>query len=706
MKKENKKNSRTSSPAERLAELAQTIREHDSRYYLDDDPTISDAEYDSLRAENDALENAFPSLIREDSPSHRVGIEPSTKFSKVVHSVPMLSLGNAFDENDVASFLRRLRRFLNQGNEQDMFIVAEPKIDGLSVCLRYENGIFVQGATRGDGSTGENVTENLKTLESIPKRICGDVPSVLEVRGEVYITHSDFSELNNQRENNGEPPFANPRNSAAGSLRQLNPSVTGERPLKIFCYSWGEVNKLPWHSQWEFYENLRNWNFPVNPHAMLCGTLEDLLKAYQRIEEQRPFLGYDIDGVVYKVDQIDLQERLGFISRTPRWAIAHKFAAEKARTIIKSIDIQVGRTGALTPVARLEPVTVGGVVVSNATLHNADEITRKDIRIGDTVVIQRAGDVIPQVLSVILEARPTDSSAFVFPVTCPCDLQTPTLRRPGEAVTRCTGELSCPYQKINRLRHFVSRQALDIDGFGDKQIQTFFQMGWIETPADIFQLVKYRDQILELDGWGEKSVSNLIGSIESHRKVRLDRVIFGLGIRQVGQATSRLLANRYRTFENWTNSMVKASQERNAFEGQKADLSVAGEYYVALCDIDGIGTGMADDICAFFSEPQNLLILDRLGGELIIEESVDQSIQSSKITGKTVVFTGTLTSMTRAEAKSHAERLGAKVLGSVSAKTDFVVAGPGAGSKEKKARELGITILTEEDWRDISGPEL
>ena len=689
--------------AARLAELAKEIADHDKRYYQDDAPTITDAEYDALRQENAALEAAFPELIRDDSPSKRVGAAPATGFSKVRHAVPMLSLGNAFNDDDVAEFIGRIRRFLNLDEAEEVAIVAEPKIDGLSISLRYENGVFVQGATRGDGAEGENVTENLRTIGEIPDRLDGDVPEVLEVRGEVYMTHEDFAALNKQREKDGAALFANPRNSAAGSLRQLDPAETAKRPLRIFCYSWGEVSALSWDTQSEFYDRLRGWNFPVNPLAKRCENLDDVLETYRGIEENRPTLGYDIDGVVYKVDRLDWQRRLGFISRAPRWAIAHKFPAEKARTLLKEIDIQVGRTGALTPVARLEPVTVGGVVVSNATLHNADEIERKDIRIGDTVVIQRAGDVIPQVVEVVTDARPDHSEPYVFPETCPCDLKTPTFREPGEAVTRCTGELACPFQQVNRLRHFVSRDAFDIDGLGDKQVQAFFELGWVKTPADIFDLGQYEAKMLELDGWGEKSVSNLLAAIDARREIALERVIFALGIRQVGQATGRLLARRYGTFEDWTGAMRQAAEERAANAEEMKSPEAVGEAYEALCDIDGIGLRMADDICAFFTEDHNRDVLAALAERLSVEEAEQPDTGNSEVAGKTVVFTGSLDSMTRAEAKASAEGLGAKVSGSVSKKTDYVVAGPGAGSKETKARDLGITVLTEQEWRDLAG---
>ncbi len=687
----------------RLARLAVKIKEHDQRYYQDDNPTISDAEYDSLRRENDFIESAFPELIRIDSPSRRVGAPPSKGFLKVQHRVPMLSLGNAFTESDVEDFSARIRRFLNLDSRETLDFIVEPKIDGLSISLRYEGGHFAKGATRGDGFEGENVTENLRTLPEIPDRIPGEAPEVLEVRGEVYMNHSDFARLNRNREKQGAAPFSNPRNSAAGSLRQLDPSETAKRPLRIFCYAWGEVSDQFWRTQSEFYDQLRRWDFPVNPLSKVCYNLDEVLETYRLIETQRALLDYDIDGVVYKVDRLDLQERLGFVSRAPRWAIAHKFPAEKATTVLKGIDIQVGRTGALTPVARLEPVTVGGVVVSNATLHNADEIERKDIRIGDTLRIQRAGDVIPQVIEVILEARPKGSPPYIFPSVCPCDQKTLTVRAPGEAVTRCSGEFSCPFQKVSRLRHFVGRDAFDIEGLGFKQVQAFFELGWIKVPSDIFELKNHKETLSKLEGWGEKSVNNLLTAIEDCRKISLDRLIFAIGIRQTGQATSRLLAYQYGNFRNWTHSMFMAAEERSKCISAVKTADEVGGAYAELCSIDGIGLSMADDICNFFSDHRNVVELNKLAEILIIEDFQRPEFNNSKVSGKTVVFTGSLETMTRAEAKAGAESLGAKVSGSVSGKTDFLVAGPGAGSKQTKAKKLGIMILNEQEWRLLAG---
>ncbi|MBT7758826.1 MAG: NAD-dependent DNA ligase LigA, partial [Rhodospirillaceae bacterium] len=552
-----------SQAAKELARLGAEIALHDQRYHQDDAPTISDGDYDALRRRNDGIEARFPDLIREDSPSRKVGAAPTSGFSKVTHSVPMLSLGNAFGDDDVADFFGRVRRFLGLDETEDIHVVAEPKIDGLSISLRYESGKFVLAATRGDGTTGENVTANVETISEIPKILRGRVPDVLEVRGEIYLSHSAFNAINQQREKDGEAVFANPRNAAAGSLRQLDTAITATRPLQIFTYAWGEVNGSLGATQTEFLDRLKAWGFPVNPLAGRCRDVEETLAKYAEISEKRPSLDYDIDGVVYKVDRLDWQQRLGFVSRAPRWAIAHKFPAEKAQTVLEEITIQVGRTGALTPVANLSPITVGGVVVSRATLHNADEIERKDIRAGDTVIIQRAGDVIPQVVEVVLNNRPEGSAPYKFPTICPCDLKTPAFREPGEAVTRCTGELACPYQQVERLRHFVSRNAFDIEGLGEKQVQAFFELDWVKTPPDIFDLQEKnadREVPLEaLDGWGEKSATNLFAAIEARRIIALDRLIYSLGIRQVGQATAKQLARHYGSLANWHAAMCQAT---------------------------------------------------------------------------------------------------------------------------------------------------
>ncbi|MBL6946338.1 MAG: NAD-dependent DNA ligase LigA [Rhodospirillales bacterium] len=671
-----------------LKNLAREIAEHDRAYHRDDAPKIADSEYDALRRRNDAIETRFPRLVRDDSPSKKVGAAPVAGFEKVTHAKPMLSLGNAFSEEDVAEFLAKIRRFLNLTVEATVDLVAEPKIDGLSVSLRYERGVFVQGATRGDGATGENITENLRTIADIPKQIVGkDVPDILEVRGEVYMARDDFAALNQRQEAEGGKVFANPRNAAAGSLRQLDTAVTARRPLSMFAYAWGETSVFRAATQQEFLERLDAWGFQTNPKAKLCRSLEEILAHYAEIESSRVDLPYDIDGMVYKVNRIDWQDRLGFVSRSPRWAIAHKFSAEKAETRLSEITIQVGRTGVLTPVANLEPVTVGGVVVSRATLHNEDYITEKDIRVGDTVIIQRAGDVIPQVVEVVAEKRPDDSEAFEFPEQCP-ECQSQAVRVEGEAAKRCTGGLTCPAQAVERLKHFVSRNAFDIEGLGGKHIEAFWQDGLVATPADIFRLSAHSDDIRGREGWGEQSVSNLLSAIEDRRTIPLERLIYGLGVPQVGQATARLLAKQYVSLEGWRQAMAAASD-------------IESEVYADLVNIDGIGQSMASDILAFFGEPHNVTVLDALQAELAIEDFVAPDESSSPIAGKTVVFTGGLETMSRGEAKAKAESLGAKVAGSVSKKTDYVVEGSDAGSKARKARELGLTVLSEEEWLDL-----
>ena len=665
------------------ARLSEELHAHNIAYYKHDAPVISDANYDALFIRLQALENAFPALRNEDSLTQKVGAAPSHRFAKVQHVVPMLSLGNAFDCEDVSEFLIRIRRFLSIGDDDTVEIVGEPKIDGLSVSLRYENGAFVRGATRGDGAEGEDITANLRTIADIPERLTESAPDVVEVRGEVYLPKSAFRQLNEAQKATGAKIFANPRNAAAGSLRQLDTSITAQRPLRMFAYAWGELSADIAKSQWEFLETIADLGFQTNPITRLCHNLEDILRLYQNIAEQRATLDYDIDGVVYKVNRIDLQRRLGSVSRAPRWAIAHKFPAEKATTTLIGIDIQVGRTGSLTPVARLEPVTVGGVVVSNATLHNEDEITRKDVRVGDTVVIQRAGDVIPQVVHAIMEKRPKGTVAYVFPTTCPvCESE--AVRDIDEAVRRCTGGLICSAQSVERLKHFVSRNAFDIEGLGAKNITAFHADGLIKAPADIFRLHERRDVLLDREGWGEQSVDNLLDAINERRTIELDRFIYALGIRQIGQATARLLARTYGSIEAWRATMAQA-QDRD------------GEAYQDLLNIDGIGVSVAEDLLTFIHEDHNRQVLDNLGRQLEIEDFV-QPANDSAFAGKTIVFTGTLEKMTRSEAKARAESLGAKVSGSVSSKTDLVVAGPGAGSKAKKAAELGIEMIDEDAW--------
>ncbi len=682
--------------AAELEWLAEEIARHDEAYYREDAPAITDAEYDALRLRNDALETEFPDLVRPDSPSKRVGATPSEKFSKVRHAVPMLSLGNAFADEDVSEFVARIRRFLKLADDEPVEITAEPKIDGLSISLRYENGKLMQAATRGDGQEGENVTRNCETIRDIPRMVkAPDFPAVFEVRGEIYMSHTDFTALNEKQIQAGQKVFANPRNAAAGSLRQLDPSVTAQRPLRFFAYAWGQVDQLPATTQRGVLDSFARWGFPVNPLTTVCSSVEELLGHYRSIEEQRATLGYDIDGVVYKVNRLDWQERLGFVSRSPRWAIAHKFAAEKATTILEGIDIQVGRTGALTPVARLKPVTVGGVVVSNATLHNEDEIARKDIRVGDTVIVQRAGDVIPQVLGHVPDKRRAAAVAYEFPKVCPA-CKSHAVREINEktgkmdVVRRCTGGLICPAQQVERLKHFVSRNAFDIEGMGDKVIQEFHDDGLIKSPVDIFRLKDEDSRTGNLkplrsrEGWGKSSVDKLFAAIEERRTIGLDRFIFALGIRHVGETTARVLARSYGGVAAFLVAM-QAAQDH------------ASDAYADLVNIDGIGDVVARAVAEFFAEPHNLTVVQELAGILKIEEL--QAVASdSPVSGLTVVFTGALERMTRDEAKAMAERLGAKVAGSVSKKTDLVVAGPGAGSKLKKAEELGVETITEDEW--------
>ncbi|GGE51623.1 DNA ligase [Marinicauda pacifica] len=685
-----------------LERLAKEIARHDRLYYQKDQPAISDAVYDGLRQRNAAIEARFPELKREDSPSERVGARPSSGFAEASHAVPMLSLGNAFEDSDVTDFVKRVRKFLNVKEDEALAFTSEPKIDGLSANLRYEKGEFVLGATRGDGRTGENVTENLRTLGDIPARLSGEaLPDIVEVRGEVYMSHGDFAALNEAQREAGKAEYKNPRNAAAGSLRQIDPRVTARRPLRFFAYAWGEVSEALADTQMGAVERLRELGFVINEEMTRCEDAQGLLAHYREIEEKRADLGYDIDGVVYKVDRLDYQERLGFVSRAPRWAIAHKFSPEKATTRLHDIEIQVGRTGALTPVAKLEPVTVGGVVVSNATLHNEDEIARKDVRIGDMVVVQRAGDVIPQIVQVIEDKRPAGARPFEFPKVCPCPLKTPAERevnpRTGEVsvVRRCTGEFACPYQRKEHLKHFVSRKAFDIEGLGEKQVEAFYEEGLVKEPADIFTLARRNaageiEPALETrEGWGEKSVANLFESIEARRSIALARFINALGVRHVGEETSRLLA---RTYGSWT-----------AFrEAGEAAREIGSDARASMIAIDGLGDTAVDAIGRFFSEDHNLAALDRLLEHVAVEDA-EQVAAESPVSGKTVVFTGSLEKFTRDEAKARAQSLGAKVSGSVSAKTDYLVAGPGAGSKLKKAEELGVEILSEQDWLDLIG---
>ena len=676
------------------AALAAEIRHHNALYHQEDAPEISDAEYDALFRRLVEIEQAFPELRTADSPTQTVGAAPLATFAKVTHAVPMLSLANAFDDEDVADFLRRIRRFLGLAEDETVAVLAEPKIDGLSATLRYEGRKLVLAATRGDGTVGENVTANMRTLDEVPDRLPDDAPDVVEVRGEVYMTRDDFAKLNADRAADGQPVFANPRNSAAGSLRQLDPGITASRPLRFFGYAWGEISAPLGATQSEARRRLSGWGFTVNEPARLCRSPDDLNAYYREVLAARADLPFDIDGVVYKVDRLDWQERLGFVSRAPRWAVAHKFPAEQAVTRLREITIQVGRTGALTPVANLEPVTVGGVVVSRATLHNEDEIARKDVRQGDTVVIQRAGDVIPQVVAIVADRRPADSVPFVFPDHCPVCGSLAT-RGEGEVVRRCTGGLICAAQRVERLRHFVSRDAFDIDGLGDKQIAYFHGTEEIETPGDIFRLPDRvgddaESPLAGRKGWGETSARNLFRALEARRTIPLDRLIYALGIRQIGQATARLLARHYTSFAAWRAAMIAAADRE-------------GDAYADLTNIDQIGPAVADDLIAFFAEDHNLAVLDDLQQLLTVEELLPTSAADSAVSGKTVVFTGTLETMTRPEAKARAEALGAKVAGSVSKKTDYVVVGADAGSKAAKARDLGVTTLSEQEWLDLIG---
>jgi DNA ligase (NAD+) len=694
-------------PADRLSEaeaaaelerLAGEIAHHDALYYRQDQPEISDAEYDALRERNASIEARFPHLVREDSPSVRVGAAPVEAFGKVMHAVPMLSLGNVFDDEGVRDFLERIRRFLGLETVEGLAFTTEPKIDGLSITLRYEKGRLVQGATRGDGYQGENVTANIRTIADIPKAIrARSFPDPFEVRGEIYMSRAAFQRLNDGQAERGERTFANPRNAAAGSLRQLDPAITASRPLQFFAYGWGEAPELPADTQWGIYRVMADWGFPLNPLAKLTTSVEEMLDTYRDIESGRAGLDYDIDGVVYKLDRLDLQQRLGFVSRSPRYAVAHKFPAEKATTILRDIEIQVGRTGALTPVAKLEPVTVGGVVVQNATLHNEDEIARKDVRIGDTVIVQRAGDVIPQILGVVEGKRLKGTKRFSFPIVCPaCGShavrEVNAITGKEDAVRRCTGGLICPAQRVERLKHFVSRNAFDIEGLGEKRIKELYDDHIIQSPPDIFTLAKSEKgaKIAEREGWGELSARNLFNAIEARRTVKLDRFIYALGIPHVGEITGRLLARAYGSIEAFRDAMLAAARDR------------AGEAYAELDNIEGIGPTVAEAIADFFAEPHNVEVVDELLREVRPEplEAIDHA---SPISGKTVVFTGTLEKMTRPEAKARAERLGAKVAGSVSKKTDYVVAGPGAGSKLKDAERLGLKVLSEDEWLTLIG---
>jgi DNA ligase (NAD+) len=675
---------------EELAELAAEIRHYDRLYYTEAAPEISDAEYDALRQRNAALEARFPELIRSDSPSRRIGAAPAAGFAKVTHTRPMLSLENAFDETDVRAFFAGIRNFFSRPADQALVaedaieVMAEPKIDGLSIGLRYEHGRLVQGATRGDGITGEDVTANIRTLPSVPEELTGSGwPEVIEIRGEIYMERTGFFALNEERAAVGETVFANPRNAAAGSLRQLDPAITARRPLKFFAYAWGEASTPFARTHAEALTQFAAWGLTVNDRSRLCRGVDQVLAYYHDIAADRAALPYDIDGVVYKVNDLSLQERLGMVSRAPRWALAHKFPAEQAQTVLRDILISVGRQGALTPVAALEPITVGGVVVQRATLHNEDEIARKDVRIGDTVIVQRAGDVIPQIVGVVTERRPADAKAFQFPDHCPV-CGSLAVREPGMVARRCTGGLICPAQAVERLKHFVARDCFDIEGLGTKHIQTFWEDGLIRRPGDIFRLDPAI--IAKREGWGEVSARKLVAAIDERRRISLERFINALGIPQVGQATARLLARHYRSLAHWRTEMEAAQQPDS-------------EARAALVDIHGIGEDMAADIIGFFAEPHNREVLDDLVHEITVLDHEGQARRTaSPLAGKTIVFTGSLESMSRSEAKARAEALGANVTSSVSPKTNYVVVGADAGSKATKAASLGITLLDEAGW--------
>ena len=679
--------------ARMLAEaLSVEIVKHKTAYYENDAPVVDDATYDALQARLDALVAKYPDIVAVNDPALGVGIAPGKQapFSKVTHALPMLSLGNAFNDDDVAEFMTRARRFLSLGPNEPIDIMAEPKIDGLSASLRYENGRFVQGATRGDGQVGEDITANLKTIQDIPQQLIGDnIPAVVEVRGEVYMDRPGFFALNETLAAEDKKQFANPRNAAAGSLRQLDVSITASRPLRFFAYALGQVSQPFADSQQAMLAQLQAFGFSVNPLSQICHQLDDVLAVYNDIYQQRAQLPYDIDGVVYKLDRFDWQSRMGFAGRAPRWAIAHKFPAERAKTRLNSISIQVGRTGALTPVANLEPVNVGGVLVSRATLHNQDELERKDIREGDLVVLQRAGDVIPQIVEVDLTARPEDSQPYEFPHSCPvCGAD--AIRPAGEAVRRCSNALGCAAQALEHLVHFVSRSVLDIDGLGARSIELFFDKQLVQKPGDIFRLQDQRDLILSLDGWGDKAFDKMIAGIEAKRDIGLDTLIYALGIRQFGAANSRLIALRVGTLDGFLALVDRLLSD---------DVITRSGARDELLEIDGVGDTIVDDLIAFFSSSQNRAVVDDLLAEINVNAVAAPSVaEGSPFAGKVMVFTGTLSQMSRAEAKAKAESLGAKVSGSVSKKTDIVVAGAEAGSKAKKAVELGVELIDEDTW--------
>ena len=672
-----------------LARLGAELAHHDNLYHALDAPEIPDAAYDALRRRYNDLAAAHPDLVAADDPATKVGAAPSSGFAKIRHGVPMLSLDNAFGPEDFTEFTARIRRFLGLPDAPLAF-VAEPKIDGLSISLTYEHGHFTKGATRGNGTVGEDVTANLRTLKSLPLHFAGKAPARIEIRGEVFMTKADFLAMNTAQEAAGEKTFANPRNAAAGSLRQLDARITASRPLSLFAYAQGEASEQVAETHWDYLRKLEEWKFPVNHECKRLSGVEEAVAFQARIGAARAALPYDIDGVVYKLDDLALQRRLGFVGRAPRWAIAWKFPAEQATTVLEGIDIQLGRTGALTPVARLTPVNVGGVLVRNATLHNADEIARKDIRIGDTVIIQRAGDVIPQVVAIVPDRRPDGTAPYAFPTLCPA-CGSAVLRPPGEVVMRCTGGLACPAQVEERLIHFVSRGAFDIEGLGEKTIREFHTEKIIASPADIFsKLPPRRDEIAAREGWGDLSADNLMAAIAQRRTIALARFIFALGIRRIGEANAKLLARHYTSYDNWRRQMLAA-------------VTIGAEARSDLGAILGIGTAIAQELAEFFAEPHNTKALDDLAAELTIEDA--EATGGGELAGKNVVFTGTLETLTRPEAKAMAEKLGARVTDSVSKKTDLVVVGADAGSKARKAAELGVRILTEAEWRALVGAD-
>ena len=675
--------------AAELARLAAAIARADQAYHELDAPELTDAEYDALRRRNGEIEARFPALVRPDSPSLRIGAAPASGFAKLRHRVPMLSLDNAFDAADFSEWTARARRFVGLAADAPLPLVAEPKIDGLSINLLYEDGVLVRGATRGDGAEGEDVTANLRTMRDVPERLAGRPPALIEIRGEVFLSKPDFLQLNAAQEAAGLRLYANPRNAAAGSLRQIDPAQTAARPLSLFAYAMGDASELPAETHWFYLDRLRDWGFAVNPLSRRLDGEAEVAAFQEEMAAARAGLAYDIDGVVYKVDDLALQRRLGFAGRAPRWAVAWKFPAEQATTVLEAIHIQVGRTGALTPVAWLTPVNVGGVVVTRATLHNEDEIARKDIRAGDTVTLQRAGDVIPQVLGPVLERRPDGAAPYVFPDHCPA-CGSAAVRPPGEVVRRCTGGLICPAQALERLRHFVSRAAFDIEGLGGKTLEEFVALGWLHGPADIFRLEAHAAELLGREGWKQRSVQNLLRAIEARRVVPLDRFIYALGIRRVGETNAKLLARHYGSFANWRAQMLAAT-------------TIGSEERSALGSIIGVGPALAEELADFFAEPRNLAVLDELAGLLTIEDATGPAAADSALAGKIVVFTGSLETMTRPEAKARAEALGARVTDSVSKRTDLVVLGADAGSKAKKAAELGVRTVTEAEWRELAG---